>query len=90
MDKTLFSFNRQNYFILECLGPDVPASYLMRVNPGTSTLKSVTLLDNNSETLEASNKLALPTMEKLIIKLPGLNFEILTTKSLIFIISISK
>lgn len=62
---------RLRYFVLECLGPDVPAIYLMRLNPESRKSQLVALLDNNTETLEFEAKMAWPTIKKFTIPLPG-------------------
>lgn len=57
--------------MLECLGPDVPANYLMKLDPEFPEPKFVFLLDNNTETLELAAKMAWPAIQKITIPLPG-------------------
>jgi len=64
---SIFKF-RQSYFVQECLGPDVPATYLINLNPKLYCLR---LLDSNGETLEFSARMAFPQIQKITIPLQG-------------------
>ena len=59
------------YYTLECLGPDVPATYLMETNFDNINGSFIMVLDNNTEAVEFSATMAWPTMEKLLVPLPG-------------------
>ena len=59
------------YYILECLGPDVPGTYLMEINFDNVNGSLIMVLDNNTEAVEFSASMAWPTIEKLLVPLPG-------------------
>lgn len=66
-----FWFNRSRYLVLECLGPDVPASYLMKVDIDNDLLQFIAMLDNNTESVEFAAKMAWPRIKQFVIPLPG-------------------
>jgi len=53
-----FLLDSFQYYVFECLGPDVPATYLLEVNFEEVNGTLVTVLDNNTETVEFAATMA--------------------------------
>ena len=68
---TISSPFRLSYYVLECLGPEVPATYLMWANAISLNYSLITILDNNTEAVEFAATMAWPKIEKLEVPLPG-------------------
>ncbi len=57
-DKNYILFFSFQYYVLECLGPDVPATYLMEVDFDNVNGTLIMVMDNNTEAVEFSASMA--------------------------------
>lgn len=57
------------YYVLECLGPDIPTSFLYKTSNPKSVL--ITMLQNNTELKDRVNKMALPQIRTFPVQISG-------------------